>query len=222
VNEQDLLRECVRRLNACGTQYMLTGSMASNAWGIPRSTHDLDFVIQLPTSQVPALVRAFGDPDYFVDEASVRAAYEPPHQFNVIHVPSALKADFWLLRPVPFEREMFSRRLKDVWFGEPLWLATAEDVILHKLYWNRITPSDRQLGDVAGVVQVQQDKLDKDYLRYWRSSLGWRPSWRGAFGQVAAKADLRRLRSPPRQAIFTHHVSRFTPHFHVTRPPFGP
>ena len=172
MTEQDLLLDCLRRLNACDVQYMLTGSMASNAWGIPRTTHDLDFVLQLPPSQVPALVQAFGGPDYFLDEPSVRAAYQPPYQFNVIHVPSALKADFWLLRPVPFEQEMFGRRLKDVWFGEPLWLATAEDVILHKLYWNRITPSDRQLADVAGVVHVQQGKLDERYLRQWAGQLG--------------------------------------------------
>lgn len=172
MTEQELLLDCVRRLNRTGVRYMLTGSMASNAWGIPRTTHDLDFVIQLPPSQVSALVQAFAGPDYYVDEPSVRAAYQPPHQFNVIHVPSALKADFWLLRPVPFEREMFSRRLQDTWFGEPLWLATAEDVILHKLYWNRITPSDRQLGDVAGVVHVQREKLDEAYLRHWARQLG--------------------------------------------------
>ena len=146
--------------------------MASNAWGIPRTTHDLDFVIQLPPSQVPALVGAFASPDYFIDEASVRGAYQPPHQFNVIHVPSALKADFWLLRPVPFEREMFSRRVRQVWFGETLWLATAEDVILHKLYWNRISASERQLGDITGVVHVQRGKLDVGYLRQWAAQLG--------------------------------------------------
>ena len=172
MTEQELLLDCVRRLNVSGVQYMLTGSMASNAWGIPRTTHDLDFVIQLPSSQIPALVKAFAHPDYFLDETSVRGAYQPPHQFNVIHVPSALKADFWLLRSVPFEREMFSRRLKDAWFGEPLWLATAEDVILHKLYWNRITPSDRQLADVAGVVHVQRGGLDEGYLHQWAGQLG--------------------------------------------------
>jgi hypothetical protein len=91
VTEQELLLDCVRRLNASGVQYMLTGSMASNAWGIPRTTQDLDFVIQLPPSQIPALVKAFADPDYFLDEASVRSAYQPPHQFNVIHVPSAFQ-----------------------------------------------------------------------------------------------------------------------------------
>ncbi len=172
VTEQELLLDCVRRLNAGGVAYMLTGSMASNAWGIPRTTHDLDFVIQLPPSQMPAFVSAFASTDYYLDAASIQAAYRPPHQFNVVHVPSALKADFWLLRPIPFEREMFGRRLKDVWFGEVLWLATAEDVILHKLYWNRLTPSDRQLSDVTGVVHVQRGKLDQSYLRRWAVELG--------------------------------------------------
>jgi hypothetical protein len=42
----------------------------------------------------------------------------------------------------------------------------------HKLYWNRITRSDRQLGDIAGVVHVQRGKLDEDYLRHWAAELG--------------------------------------------------
>src|SRR2546430_1999491 len=156
VSEQELLSDCLRRLNTSGISYMLTGSMASNAWGIPRTTHDLDFVIQLPPSQVHGFVAAFAASEYFIDELSVHAAYQPPHQFNVIHVPSALKADFWLLAPVPFEREMFARRIKDIWFGETMWLATAEDVVLHKLYWNRMSPSDRQINDIVGVVTVQK------------------------------------------------------------------
>jgi len=172
VTEQELLLDCVRRLNAGRVSYMLTGSMASNAWGIPRTTHDLDFVLQLPPSQIPNFINAFSTPDYFIDEVSVRSAYQPPYQFNAIHIPSALKADFWLLRGVPFEREMFDRRIRDTWFGESLWLATAEDVILHKLYWNRITPSDRHVSDVAGVAQVQRGKLDESYLRRWANELG--------------------------------------------------
>jgi hypothetical protein len=57
-------------------------------------------------------------------------------------------------------------------FGEPAWIATAEDVILHKLVWNRITPSDRQLGDAAGIVAVQAEALDRPHLRRWAQELG--------------------------------------------------
>jgi hypothetical protein len=172
MTEQGLLLDCLRRLNSRGISYMLTGSMASNAWGIPRTTHDLDFVIQLPPSRVPNFVEAFQSEDYFVDEAMVHSAYQPPNQFNVIHIPSALKVDFWILKSNEFEREMFRRKLKDSWMGEPVWIATAEDVVLHKLYWNRLTPSDRQLGDVAGIVAVQKGNLDEAYLRQWAAKLG--------------------------------------------------
>jgi hypothetical protein len=171
VTERELLVDCLRRLNGLSIGYMLTGSMASNYWGIPRSTHDLDFVIQLPPSAVPRLVQAFRG-DFFLDEAAVRAAYQPPYQFNAIDERSSLKVDFWLLRPVPFEREMFARRKQVTLFGELAWLATAEDVLLHKLYWNQMTPSDRQLGDAAGIAAVQRGTLDETYLRRWASEFG--------------------------------------------------
>ena len=171
MTERELLVDCLRRLNRAELTYLLTGSMASNYWGIPRTTHDLDFVIQLPPSAVLKMVAAFSG-DFFLDNAAVQAAYQPPHQFNAIDRRSTLKVDFWLLRPVPFEREMFARRKQVNLFGEPAWIGTAEDVLLHKLHWNQITPSERQLGDAAGIVAVQQGALDGDYLRRWAGELG--------------------------------------------------
>ena len=170
MNERELLVDCLRRLNRTGVTYYLTGSMASNYWGIPRTTHDLDFVVQLPVSAVPRIVEAFSG-DFYIEEAAVRAAYQPPHQFNAIDTRSALKVDFWLPKPEPFDREMLKRRVQATLFGEPAWISTAEDVILHKLVWNRISPSDRQLGDAAGIVAVQADALDKNYLRQWAREL---------------------------------------------------
>jgi len=170
MNEMELLADCLRRLNRAGVSYYLTGSMASNYWGIPRTTHDLDFVVQLPMSAVPRMLQEFSG-DFYLEEAAVRAAHRPPHQFNAIDTRSALKVDFWLPKPEPFDREMFQRRAQAMLFGEPAWIATAEDVILHKLVWNRISPSDRQLGDAAGVVAVQADALDKDYLKKWAVEL---------------------------------------------------
>jgi len=158
------LLDTLARLDRAGVRYMVTGWMASNYWGVPRTTHDLDFVIQLPPSQVSPLVEAFRG-DYYIDEAMVRGAYQPPHQFNAIDLRSALKVDFWLLKPVPFEHEMFQRRTRQRIFGRDAWLATPEDVILHKLYWDRITPSDRQRQDAAGVAAVQRGRLDEIYLR---------------------------------------------------------
>src|SRR5882762_987081 len=128
MNEQELLADCLRRLNRTGITYYLTGSMASNYWGIPRTTHDLDFVVQLPMSAVPRILHEFSG-DFYIEEAAVRAAYQPPHQFNAIDTRSALKVDFWLPKPEPFDREMLRRRAQVTLFGVPAWISTAEDVI---------------------------------------------------------------------------------------------
>lgn len=170
MTEQELLIDCLRRLNQAEITYMVTGSMASNYWGIPRSTHDLDFVIQLPPSSIPKLTVAFAK-DFDLDEQMIRTAYEPPYQFNALDHRSGLKVDFWMLKNVPFEREMFSRRKQVSIVGVPAWLASPEDVILHKLYWNNISPSERQLKDAAGVLAVQREVLDLGYLRQWAGEL---------------------------------------------------
>jgi len=70
--------------------------------------------------------------------------------------------------------EMFNRRQSVVLFGSPAWIASAEDVLLHKLYWNTVSPSDRQTLDAAGVWCVQQDKLDLSYMSKWARLVGSR------------------------------------------------
>ena len=75
---RELLVDCLHRLNRTGVVYYLTGSMASNYWGIPRTTHDLDFVVQFPATAVPLIFHEFSG-DFYIEEAAVRAVYEPPH-----------------------------------------------------------------------------------------------------------------------------------------------
>ena len=170
MTEQELLVDCVQRLNGANIAYFLTGSMASNYWGIPRTTHDIDFVIQLPPRSIPALLAAFAS-DFYLDEDSVRSAYQPPHQFNAIDLRSSLKVDFWLLKPAAFDRQMFERRKAVLLFSTPAFIASAEDVILHKLLWNRITPSERQLSDATGVLAIQGAALERGYLQQWADEL---------------------------------------------------
>jgi len=169
-SESQFLVDVLGRLNAAGVDYMLIGSMASNYWGIPRTTHDLDFVLAMQPDQVNALVLAF-EAGFVLQPESIRAAFRPPFQFNMLDEQSALKADFWLLRDDPFEQTAFGRRLQIVLFDVSAWIATAEDVILHKLYWNRLTPSERRLGDAAGVYAVQADSLDANYLQQWAARI---------------------------------------------------
>lgn len=168
--EHELLVDCVERLNRLGQPYMVVGSMASNFWGIPRSTHDLDFVIVLEPWDIDPLVSEF-ESEYFLQKESIKSAFNPPYQFNALDEQSALKVDFWMLRDEPFEQAAFERRVNVPLLGVNAWMTTPEDVILHKFTWHRISPSDRQLFDAAGVYAVQKGKLDEQYMRSWAERL---------------------------------------------------
>jgi hypothetical protein len=135
----DLSRPLACRFAIRAVESMPTGSMASNYWGIPRTTHDLDFVLLMHPSQVDQLVAAF-DTGFFIQPESVRSAIQPPYQFDVLDEQSTLKADFWLLRENAFEQSAFGRRVSVDILGVSARIASAEDVILHKLYWIRSLP----------------------------------------------------------------------------------
>lgn len=171
MTERELLADCLVRLNRIQVEYYLTGSMASNYWGVPRTTHDLDFVVRMRPEDVGPLVREFSG-EYYVDEQTVQGVFGPPHQFNLIDTRSALKVDFWQPKGEPFDQVMLSRRVKKNIGGIPAWIATAEDVILHKMVWNKISPSDRQLRDAAGVWAIQGGGLDRAYMEKWAAELG--------------------------------------------------
>jgi len=68
---------------------------------------------------------------------------------------------------------MLSRRRRvEIVPGRLAWVGTPEDVLLHKLVWHTITPSERQLADAAGIASVQAAQLDLAYMRQWATQQG--------------------------------------------------
>jgi hypothetical protein len=62
-------------LEAGGVAYMLSGSFASNYYGIPRSTKDADFVVQVPGALGEDFATRLGED--FIKEPPVRNSYGP-------------------------------------------------------------------------------------------------------------------------------------------------
>lgn len=171
MTETELLVDCLHRLETAVIDYMLVGSMAGNYWGVPRSTHDIDFVIEYDETQVDVIVEAFRD-DFSIQQSSVASGLRPPHQFSALDNRSAVKVDFFRVAGDEYEFERFRRRKRVVLFDQAAWIATAEDVLLHKLRCHTISPTDRQLTDARGIQLVSGDELDRDYLILWAERIG--------------------------------------------------
>ena len=66
----------------CGLRYSVGGSLASTLQGEPRSTLDVDVLVELPADRVDALVRDLGA-DFFVDHDSVARAVRQGTSVNI-------------------------------------------------------------------------------------------------------------------------------------------
>jgi len=173
MSQQTLLEKVIRTLNRLGIEYMVTGSIASSLQGEPRSTHDIDIIVDLPKSKAPALSDAFPPPDYYLDQDAVLQAVSSRGMANLIDMQSGDKVDFWLLTETPFDLSRFNRRYYEEVLGMRIAVSSPEDTILMKLRWSKMSGgSEKQFIDAIRVYEVQHKKLDHEYLREWALKLG--------------------------------------------------
>jgi hypothetical protein len=172
VSQQALLTRIVEALDGADIPYMLTGSLASSLQGEPRTSHDIDLVIDITAGDVARLTRALSAPDVYLDEHAVSDATRRRAMFNLIHSSSGDEADFWLLTDDPYDRARFARRLRIEALGLELSVSTPEETILMKLRWSaQAGGSDKQLSDALRVYELQCGSLDEKYLDGWAEQL---------------------------------------------------
>jgi hypothetical protein len=74
--------------------YFIGGSLASGARGIPRSTLDVDLIIEMTPRRAVLLASALGQ-DWYFDVDMARSALEHNRAFNVIHKLSSHRFDLF-------------------------------------------------------------------------------------------------------------------------------
>ena len=90
-----------------------------------------------------------------------------------------VKVDFIVRKDSPYRRLEFQRRVKKQITDFAVWVVSAEDLIISKLFWASDSVSDIQIRDVTSIVSHQSDKLDWEYIDYWVKELGIEHLWRG-------------------------------------------
>ena len=158
-----------------GLRHMVCGSIASSIHGEPRSTNDIDFVVEFGEDDVAGLAAALSD-EFFVDAEALAEATRSVTSCNVIHRDTGIKVDVFRLREREFSRTELSRCTRQLAAppDRKLSVASPEDMILTKLEWFRKggEVSDRQWRDVCGLLKLQAGRLDEPYLRMWAPELG--------------------------------------------------
>ena len=178
MSQAELLSFIAEALERVGVEWMLTGSLASSMHGEPRSTHDVDIVVDMTEDNIPVLIREFPEPRFYADAEMMRDAIRNRTMFNVLDQEEGDKIDFWMIGPEVFHRVQFERRLKGSLGPNQIPVISPEDSILSKLHWSKLSGgSERQFRDALRVYEVQRGTLDVEYCIEWASRLGVDDLW---------------------------------------------
>jgi hypothetical protein len=177
-----LIGRVTQLLEAAGIPFMVAGSFASTAHGLPRTTQDLDLIIDPPSAaEFEALLASTPADQYYVDADTARDALRRRSMFNLIDLASGWKIDLILRKDRPFSRDEFARRMKMTILGVSVFVASPEDTIVAKLEWSKQSGgSERQRRDVAGVLANAGEALDRVYIERWVRDLDLDDEWKAA------------------------------------------
>ncbi len=154
-------RDVIRRLDAAGIEYFVTGSVALGAWATFRQTNDVDIVVHIPPEEYEARLRPAFEPDYIVNPLSPLGI---KWLGAVISIAEAQKADMIVREPDAWGESAFGRRVNidDPALG-PVWVSSPEDLVIAKLEFSDGGRSERQLDDCRTIVRVRRE-LNWEYL----------------------------------------------------------
>jgi hypothetical protein len=165
--------------------YLVTGSMATIAYGEPRFTNDIDVVVALSLDQVDAFCAAFPETEYYCSREAVVLAIKQRFQFNIIHFESGLKIDVIIPDDSEFNRSRLARGVRLSGGADfQAWFTSPEDVIIKKLEFYREGGSEKHLRDIAGVLKVLAERVDRGYITTWAVRLGLEDLWRDVIQRV--------------------------------------
>lgn len=157
--------------------YAIGGSVASSIYGQVRFTQDADISVAAFGNQIDTFCKAV-ESRFYVSSQAVKQAHANASSFNVIYLDTAFKIDVFIVSDDPFKRQVLMRRKKvalEENSDRMYDFVSPEDIVLLKLQWYMAGGliSEKQWGDILGVLKNRQHELDIDYMRNWASRLSF-------------------------------------------------
>jgi len=153
-------------LDAAAIPYMIVGSLASNFHGIPRSTRDADFVVQLASDSLQRLEQELPN-GLTLERQGAFEAVTGTLRYLVVVADSPFVCEMFVLSDDAHDLERFARRQPVTMLAHPAFVASAEDMIITKLRWATGAHRSKDRDDIRNMLAVRGADLNWAYLDRW-------------------------------------------------------
>ena len=162
----DAIVAVIDALEALEIPYMIVGSLSTNLYGIPRSTKDADFVLQVAPQSLFQLAERLGAPFRLDPQGSFETVTMTlRHILKPVGIPFLI--ELFHLSDDLYDQERFRRRQRKQMLNREVSAPTAEDVIVNKVRWAAQGRRTKDRDDARDVIAVQRDRIDWDYVNSW-------------------------------------------------------
>lgn len=190
---EGFVRLVLDAIESAGIEYMIGGAVAAWAWGEPRSTLDLDLVVNISLECVSQFSKELKKRDMLVPEEIILNNILEDRAdlpINAIHMYSGYKADLYPVREGDELRASAFGRRQKVDLGESLgevYLHSPEDLIIYKLWYYSISQQTKHIRDITSIVMTLGNELDNEYIETWVTKKGLLNIWRELLDRIQSK-----------------------------------
>ena len=157
------LKKIIDILESEDINYMIVGGFAVSYHNRARTTNDIDLVLQIYPRHVKSILKHF--PDWQGFEESFMESVKKGIIFNITDFDTGIRYDFMTYQDSDYNWTAFERRKAVDFFGVKCYICSKEDLVISKLKWYNMTPSEKQMEDLQFL--LLDDELQMNYIRSW-------------------------------------------------------
>lgn len=156
----DVLRAAEDVLRSNRMEHVFVGGVTVLAFGLPRTTSDVDVIAALDARKIPKIVAGFQRSGFFASAQDLHDALVEGGHVTIQDARSAYRIDL-VPASTYAHREALRTKRRVVWRGRRLPFAAPEHTIVMKLRWG----SAQDLEDALGIYLRQKGGLDVRAMR---------------------------------------------------------
>lgn len=181
--QTDLLRQVIGTLEEMGVPYMIGGSIALAVWAVPRTTHDLDIVVDVPEDRIQEFCDHFPPVRYYIDPEAMTNAFRRREQasmgmYSFLDLNTGFKVDLFPIRTQDKAQQEALRKSIHAQVMQGLYakVYAPDDLLIQKLRWYTSSHSERQLRDCLNLMLTDLRRpiplISWNYVETWTDELG--------------------------------------------------